>query len=481
MSTIPAATCMERNSAVISSNAEFQTIIGNTPHMNSKSAEIRNYILDLIESGELGVGDKLPGARQIAARLGYGFTHVQAMLESLVQCGILETISRSGTYVRAEWFRRTLPYNFAAQPENTLWSTRVAEAVGPVDGMRFTRRFEKGIMEIRVTHYLLSHHDEYHELDEVFDRCFPNRDEFFMQSLDSCRIDGKLYGIPLIFSPRVIVFNPKLFRELNCDCPENGWSWDDMLSCVRQLRGKLPGNRIFNWTVGLPHWINFVLRDGGELFDPAAADTVKVDSPQTIRALQRYIELRDLLKIEGPDHEPRRIREFAAGRVAMLQGARQLCHTLEHLNPDFPIHAVTLPSFPGGRDLNIQGADLFCVRRRCTDWKLIGKMLTRLLSPEAQNVVGAVAYGIPFRKSAALKSLASGRQYDRIFSQELPKVSTQYNIFSPDIYRILSGGIARLLMLPREQVEAEAQALGNTFRLLLEIERQKLYPYPSLT
>ncbi|MEJ2599493.1 MAG: FadR/GntR family transcriptional regulator [Anaerolineales bacterium] len=57
------------------------------------------HILDMIQNGELSVGDRLPGQRELAAQLNIGRSTVREAIRSLETLGYLETRVGLGTYV----------------------------------------------------------------------------------------------------------------------------------------------------------------------------------------------------------------------------------------------------------------------------------------------------------------------------------------------------------------------------------------------
>jgi len=61
--------------------------------------KIIDQIRNLIISGQLKPGDKLPSERQLAARIGLGRTHVRDAIKRLEFYGILKTQPQSGTVV----------------------------------------------------------------------------------------------------------------------------------------------------------------------------------------------------------------------------------------------------------------------------------------------------------------------------------------------------------------------------------------------
>lgn len=61
--------------------------------------KIIDQIRNLIISGQLNPGDKLPSERQLASRIGLGRTHVRDAIKRLEFYGILKTHPQSGTVV----------------------------------------------------------------------------------------------------------------------------------------------------------------------------------------------------------------------------------------------------------------------------------------------------------------------------------------------------------------------------------------------
>lgn len=61
--------------------------------------KIISQVRELISSGQLQPGDKLPPERKLAERFGVGRTHVREALQKLEFYGILKTLPQSGTVV----------------------------------------------------------------------------------------------------------------------------------------------------------------------------------------------------------------------------------------------------------------------------------------------------------------------------------------------------------------------------------------------
>lgn len=70
-----------------------------TIKQESPSDKIIKQIRDLITSGQLKAGDRLPSERSLAERFGVGRAHVRSALQKLEFYGILRTHPQSGTVV----------------------------------------------------------------------------------------------------------------------------------------------------------------------------------------------------------------------------------------------------------------------------------------------------------------------------------------------------------------------------------------------
>lgn len=64
------------------------------------TAQAKQQILDLIRSGRLGPGDKLPAERELSSRLGISRTCTREAIQSLAATGVIEIQPGRGAFVR---------------------------------------------------------------------------------------------------------------------------------------------------------------------------------------------------------------------------------------------------------------------------------------------------------------------------------------------------------------------------------------------
>lgn len=412
----------------------------------NKVTHVRHYILTLLEEGKLKAGDQLPGAREMAVTLGISFLKVQQAIETLCQDGVLETVSRKGTYVQRDWHRRALRENVAVynQLHRMTWVGGLLKELNrEIGGLRMTFAFEQGMLEIRTTRHVLLNHADYMDIGDIFSECYPDKSVFFEKPMAPFRVDGRTVGIPFSFSPRVVFFNPNVFERARCPLPRSGWSWDEFMDVVRSLKRSVPTNRIINWHPQFFLWMNFVVRSGGSLFRPDEDDPVVLDSPETLAGLKRFAELGAELGQEEFDgdafHEA-----FMNGEAAMQVGGRELMHSLsESSNNTWAV--VPLPLMPGGLDVTAQATDLICVRASCATTALARRYVRTMLSERVQDYLAKVKQNIPIRKSSAFLSIDLDDPRDALFAVELGKVSTAFHLAPPFPGALVTDGINQLL------------------------------------
>lgn len=147
--------------------------------------------------------------------------------------------------------------------------------------------------------------------------------------LDIFTVNGKLLAIPKGFTPMVLVYNKRLFREAGIPEPGPDWTWDDFLRAARVLTRDLDGDGIpdqygafFDRRVFL--WISWIWSGGGDVLCPDGKHaTGCLNSPATRRAFRWYLDWVARDSIAPRVFTLRRslgdqFRLFNSGKIAMM-------------------------------------------------------------------------------------------------------------------------------------------------------------------
>ncbi len=405
--------------------------------MSDKLQIAREEILQRIESGELPGGVKLPAAREFAATLGSSFAVTQLAFHSLTRDGILRAVPRQGTYVREDWRERILPGSFRVF--RPMWNEIIRTHLIPgCPEIRVSERFHRGTYEIRSSWDAHRRQDDYLDLTGFFEEAWPDRRDFFMERFQPYQVqNGRCFGIPLIFSPWVIACNVRVFEAAKVELPQPGWSWEEFLETLRRLRRHSAPNGFFH-PASPNFYLGVLARSGGAIVSREGREfRLRLDDPRTLDGFRRLKELRE---VTGDSPGGHAYDCFRAGNLAMLAASREdIC-----FDETFPWSCVPLPVIPGGADLTWQAGELLCIRRQVNDFDEVARVIRTLLGTEVQNHLADACYGIPIRRSSAIRSFREDDPRDRIFFSEMTKIAPDCQFAWPEIYRLVLVGLGKI-------------------------------------
>ena len=403
--------------------------------MSDKLQQAREMILRKIECGEFAGGSRLPAVRDFCEATGISLTIAQLAFHSLTRDGILAIVPRQGTYVRSDWQKRILPGSF--QTFRPVWKQVLGDLIArDVPGVRVCDKFQNGMYEISTIWSAQFRQEEYLDLAAMLDEVYPDRSDFFMSQFhSSCSRNGTLYGIPLIFSPWVIACNTDMIRKAGAEVPRPGWTWGEFLALVRQLLRVYSPKQTLTYFQAPGFWMSFLFRAGGAIVvRESGRYEVRLDTPQTMNGFRKLRELRQIL------HGGRELVRHERAKELFLSGSLALCGgTREDMNfdSDFNWTCVPLPMIPGGSDRTRLAGDLFCVRKQVNDFDEVKAMIRLLLSVEVQERLGRLRYGIPIRRSAAIRSFDEEDPRDSVFFSEMTRVVPDCSLAWPELYQMV--------------------------------------------
>lgn len=172
-------------------------------------------------------------------------------------------------------------------------------------------------------------------------------DDYFPTAVDIARRDERLYAIPLDFTPMVIIYNRRLFRDAGVPYPRHGWTREEFLAAARNLSHRLPDGRpqyalYFQKEMSL--WFPWIWAAGADVLSPDGKHAVRyLDSPRTVETIQFLV---DLIKKYGVANELSQsatagLDLFRAGRAAMVVTGHWML--IEYRQDKIDIGIATIP------------------------------------------------------------------------------------------------------------------------------------------
>jgi multiple sugar transport system substrate-binding protein len=167
---------------------------------------------------------------------------------------------------------------------------------------------------------------------------------------------GKIYGVPVLYSLDSLLYNTQMFKEAGLSAPPK--NWDEMLSMAKKLtkydaQGNVTrsglGLRLFGAGSGVSaKWWYFLKSAGGELYEECAPGAKKYragyDNEAGRETLKMYIDALYKLKV----HDPKLKQDaegFANQQAAMFVRESWLVGYMKKNAPNVQYNVAPLPAF----------------------------------------------------------------------------------------------------------------------------------------
>lgn len=259
---------------------------------------------------------------------------------------------------------------------------------------------------------------------------------YFPNVLAIARRDSALYALPKDFTPMVIYYNKKLFDQARVPYPPPQWTWEEFLDTAKRLTKDTDGDGEADqfgvlWPQMTYMWMPLVWMHGGDVLSPdGRRATGYFNSPQTIAALQKIIDLQRVHKVAPNLGSHEQIRTsglleslFFSNRAAMrVSGHWSMPTFLPHIeNGKLSLGVTALPVPAQGKKVNVMYESGWCVPVSTPHPGLAAELAIFLSGELAARLRSEMLIGLPAIKAIAAEQVQKDTLgIEKIFLEEVP-------------------------------------------------------------
>ena len=259
--------------------------------------------------------------------------------------------------------------------------------------------------------------------------------QWFSNVTNIARKGSALYAFPKGFTPLMMYYNKRLFREAGLPFPGDAWTWDDYRSIAAKLTRDTDGDGSIDqygtaFTNYFYFWIVWVWSSGGDVVDPSGTRaTGYLNTPATESALQFLIDLQRSPKLAPStgswvqsEKTGSNSQLFANGKIAMMMDGHwrlpRLLRQVEQGNLD--IGVAPIPRHPGGKKVNVMYESGWCVPVNSRHPREAALLAAFMAGEEANRIRAARHLEIPSSRAIAEELVVQDTHgFERAFVAEV--------------------------------------------------------------
>lgn len=300
-------------------------------------------------------------------------------------------------------------------------------------------------------------------------------------------VGGRLLALPKGYSPMVLVYNRRLFREAGIEPPAGDWTWDEFLDVARRLTRDTDGDgetdqwgALFDRRVFL--WIPWLWSGGGDVLCPDGRSASGcLDSARTVRAMEWYLDWVRVERITPRVQTLRRslgdqFRLFNSGRVAMMTVGHFWIPQFRPYVEDgrLDIGFLPIPHRAGFPPATVVYASGWAVPEAGANRRLAVQLAVALADSAAQAVRVGHGLEISAIRSVALAAAASDTLgWEQVFLSVMPAARMPWGARVRgwrEVEHRLPQAVDEVLLEGRSVPDALGRAARDIDRILAETE-----------
>ncbi|MDQ0338568.1 multiple sugar transport system substrate-binding protein [Caldalkalibacillus uzonensis] len=323
--------------------------------MNAFVEELRNEII----TGKRAPGEFLPSELELSKQFRLSKNSVRKGLDILLAEGLITKKPRVGTIVSQPSVKQITTITFGyhpsvekeAQLEQLISDFEAAYPnirVQTVSSMPYYGNYHQTVaayMENKLLDVVTVNYTNYRDLIDhnVIDLLeeVTAHEETYPFLNDTFTHNGKQYVQPLIFSPVILCYNKKHFREAGLMEPDSSWTWEKVIQASSILMKQHGNKRIgfYFHPLSLNRWPVFLLQSG-HAFETDDKGRIKICNTPVVKSIEVYKELlqSQIIKanyLSETDADAEKL--FAMEKVSMIMTTYFSLNHLQDVSFDYDI------------------------------------------------------------------------------------------------------------------------------------------------
>jgi multiple sugar transport system substrate-binding protein len=228
-------------------------------------------------------------------------------------------------------------------------------------------------------------------------------DDYFPASWNTCVYRDRVYGLPYLSAPRVLIYRRDLLSAAGFDRPPE--SWEELAEAARRMtvkRGPVFEMAGMNVSVSWQVFVEFLWENGGRIFNDEGTRSL-LDSPEAAEALQFYVDLYHKYEVcptAGMPQAGGAIPVFASQRAAMEINNQFGLYNVRKYAPELLPQVGIAPTPRRKTRVVSVYTDWLAMSPQSKHRELAWELMTFLMEPENLAAYNATLFFIPPRRSA---------------------------------------------------------------------------------
>jgi multiple sugar transport system substrate-binding protein len=228
-------------------------------------------------------------------------------------------------------------------------------------------------------------------------------DDYFPASWNTCVYQGRVYGLPYLSAPRVLIYRKDLLGQAGIDAPPD--TWEELADAARRMtvrRGPITDVAGMNLYVSWQVFVEFLWENGGQIFSEDGRRST-LDTPEAIEALQFYTDLFNRYEVcptAGMPVAGGAVPVFASKRAAMEITNQFGIYNVRKYAPELLPHVGVAPTPWRKKRVVSVYTDWLAMSPQSKHKDLAWDLMTFLMEPANLAAYNETLFFIPPRRSA---------------------------------------------------------------------------------